>query len=348
MKQFYLTIDYELFLGDRTGSVQECMINPTYKLAEILAQNASRMTVFWDILHFQRCLFYVNQFSNLQSDIKLIKEQIIFLILSGHDVQLHLHPHWLDAVYDGYKWNFSYEHFSLQSLNSNDDINDIFSLRGCVHQAKELMKQIILPIKSNYEVTTFRAGGYMVEPFDKLFSVFKTENIKIDSSVCPCMYHKSTISPYDFRNYPKHQKYSFENTPKQKSDTGRYLEYPIRTIYVPLPINIYFILIRIFKYPNLEGTRKGSGVGTLSVTSPFLGKLLKKLNKLSPLNRKDRMFMLTTDGMFAEKFDYLYSRAKDNDVMILHPKLLNYHTMGILVDKIKSNKLFCKSLSMEV
>ena len=117
MKEIILTIDYELFLGKETGSVKECMIEPTEKLALILEKNGSKMTVFWDILHYYRLLELENNYSELKQDRILIEEQILDLARRGHDIQLHLHPHWLDAKYENSKWNFNYERFKLHNLS---------------------------------------------------------------------------------------------------------------------------------------------------------------------------------------------------------------------------------------
>ena len=67
MKKIVLTIDYELFLGEKTGNVKNCMIEPTEKLASILEKNSSRMTVFWDILHYYRLLELEKSFSELRA-----------------------------------------------------------------------------------------------------------------------------------------------------------------------------------------------------------------------------------------------------------------------------------------
>ena len=43
VKKIILTIDYEVFLGKETGSVKDCMIEPTKRLASILEKNGSKM-----------------------------------------------------------------------------------------------------------------------------------------------------------------------------------------------------------------------------------------------------------------------------------------------------------------
>ncbi len=330
MKNLYLTIDYELFFGSITGSVQECMINPTQKLIEVLEYNNSKMTVFWDILHYKKCLEYADKYSQLKDDANLLYNQVQLLITKGHDVQLHLHPHWLDAVYVGDKWIFpTYEHFSLQSLSNSE-------IEKCVETSISLMKEVISYVKPNYTVNKFRAGAYLIEPFDKLSEVFKKHGIFVDSSVCTGLFSTSTISEYDFRNYPKQQVYKFNNTPKFIDAKGAFTEYPIRSIEIGGFANLYFKFLRRLKYPKLEVGRIGTGVNSTSK--------IKNKKTLCEKIFKKNISQLTTDGMFKEKFNYLINKSFDKDVMILHPKLLNQHTLHLLNEKTKSNKIKFKAI----
>jgi hypothetical protein len=331
MKSIYLTIDYELFLGNNTGAVLDCMVKPTEELLRILAINNSKMTVFWDILHYRRCLDYVEIYPSLQNDIDLIKSQIVKIIELGHDVQLHLHPHWLDAIYNGEKWEFLYDHFSLCSLDET-------SLKKCILGSIELINSIIKPIKNDYMVRAFRAGGYLIEPFFKVSKIFENTGIFIDSSVCPNMINNGKISPFDFRGYPAISKYKFTASPKILNDNGKFIEYPIKTITIPYFRDLYFKIYRKFYYPKLESGRKGTGVGNISCEESFRSKLINVKRKLFS-NQYQRTYMLTTDSMFYEKFKYLLKQSNDNDVMILHPKLLNSHNLEILEKMIRVNDL---------
>lgn len=51
-------------------------------------------------------------------DIQLIETQIKDIVRRGHRIELHLHPHWIDAQYNGDgTWNFqNYTHYALSSL----------------------------------------------------------------------------------------------------------------------------------------------------------------------------------------------------------------------------------------
>jgi hypothetical protein len=115
---------------------------PTYKLAEILDINDSKMTVFWDILHYYRLTELENDYPEIKNDRKLIDEQISILISKGHDMQLHLHPHWLDAQYKDGQWKFKYDRFSLHTLSEEENPEKIDTITGCITISKQLMEKI--------------------------------------------------------------------------------------------------------------------------------------------------------------------------------------------------------------
>ena len=183
------------------------------------------------------------------------------MVKRGHDIQLHLHPHWLDAEFKNNKWNFTYDRFKLHNLSTENNQNDINTILGCVTISKRLMEDTIRKVNPGYKVTTFRAGGYILEPFDKLKYALLKNDIKIDSSVCPELYNPRMISFYDFRSYPKQSKYYFDSTPKIITDNGKFIEIPITTIRLSVFRNIFYKIIRRIKYPSLEKKRKGHGLG---------------------------------------------------------------------------------------
>ena len=47
-KKTILTFDYELSLGNDSGTIEKCMIEPTYKILEILKRNNSKALFFID------------------------------------------------------------------------------------------------------------------------------------------------------------------------------------------------------------------------------------------------------------------------------------------------------------
>ena len=249
----------------------------------------------------------------------------------GHDVQLHLHPHWLDAKYENGKWKFIYARFKLHNLSSERDKKDINTITGCVSISKKLIEDLIRKVKHDYVVNTFRAGGYLIEPFDKIKAAFLENEIKIDNSVCPNLFNDDGVFSYDFRFYPDKQKYNFELVPKEIVKAGSFTEIPITTVKIPVIINILFTFIRILKYRNLESERKGSGVGEFRPNTLLYRKLFSFL--------KPRMNQLTLDNNFRELFSYLVSRVPEYSTIIVHPKLLKSHSLKILDEYVSTNKI---------
>jgi hypothetical protein len=337
-KKIILTIDYELYLGDKTGTVKECMIEPTAKLLSFLKTSNSKMTVFWDILHYYQLLHFEKDYPELNEDKLLIEKQILELAKSGHDIQLHLHPHWLDAKYENGKWIFNYDRFKLHSLKKESNIDDINTIIGCISISKKIIENIIRRVNPDYETTTFRAGGYLIEPFNEINEAFIANNIKIDSSVCSGLYNKNGQSTYDFRDYPLKQKYNFNITPKNIVESGHYVELPITTIKLSLIRNIYYKLLRKIKYSSLDNERKGTGINSNSINNNTITK------KIISIFFSPQRSQFTTDLSFREKFNYIFNKVPDQSIMIMHPKLLNSHTLKIIDDYLSTNKLHFVSI----
>ncbi len=75
------------------------------------------------------------------------------------------------------------------------------------------MQNLVRKVIQDYEVSSFRAGRYLIEPFEKLRDAFLENGISVDSSVCPGVHNDNDIFAYDFRNYPAVKKYNFDRSP---------------------------------------------------------------------------------------------------------------------------------------
>jgi hypothetical protein len=333
MKKIILTMDYELFLGEKTGTVKKCMIEPTAKLISCLKKNNSMMTVFWDILHYYRLIELGQYYSELQKDKLLIEEQILELVYNGHDIQLHLHPQWLDAKYEDGRWKFIYDRYKLHNLLCENNVDDINTILGCISISKNLIESLIRKVNPDYKVTTFRAGGYLIEPFNKLKDALLSNGIYIDSSISPGIYNNDGLYSYDYRDYPLVQRYNFSITPKSIVEDGNFIEIPITSIKYPLYRNIYFMLLARIKYSNLNAARPGTPAGKNINNSS-----INKIRKLLSIFYAPQMVQLTLDAKFREKFNYLINKAPEYSTMIMHPKLLNSHMLGVLNHYVKTQK----------
>src|SRR5215470_17635236 len=103
--KIYLTLDYELFFG-RSGTAEKCMIEPAERIAQLCEKHNARCIFFVDAGYLDKLTYYAPRYSQLRREQQMVSDQLIRLSNAGHDVQLHVHPHWEGTVYDGKDWAF--------------------------------------------------------------------------------------------------------------------------------------------------------------------------------------------------------------------------------------------------
>jgi peptidoglycan/xylan/chitin deacetylase (PgdA/CDA1 family) len=302
MKVICLTFDYELFFG-KSGTFKNSIFRPTDDLVKTLDTFGIKATFFIDILYYQR-LISVNK-----DEAKQLREQIQNLVARGHRIELHLHPHWLDAKYENPYWIFpSYDHYRLQSL-PDEEVSELI-VSGC-----EMLNEIAGEVVNNYNVRAFRAGGWCISPFEKIKQGFLKSGIIIDSSVAYGVKIESSPFNVDFTKVPDIEWYKFTDDPIIRESNGIFFEIPIATFHR----NIYNkMLNRILSYlyfyqRKLSEEIYGDGSSIMMERKKGFKNLINKvksnygflsIEQISPL-------MLLTN---IEKSD------KDLSVIMSHPK----------------------------
>jgi hypothetical protein len=297
-KNVILTFDYEVFLGQQTGTIDNCVLKPTKQLLKILKQNNAKAIFFVDA----SWLLFLKE--NFPADLKLVAEQLIDIIKTGSTVELHLHPQWIDAYRIGDKIGFnSFENYSLYSLSQKDVLN----LFG---KSIELLESI-----TSQKVRCFRAGGFCIEPFTHIKSAFETFEIKYDFSVIPGMLLTGgNVYDYDFSDAPDLPNYHFQNNVKIPDSDGMFVEIPLST-YQNNPIYRLAtkLLLRLTKDRIF-----GDGRGIQEKSSPFWSSLPRRLCFSKTLLTLD----YTSNSFF--KFLIQYHFKKSNLLVIIsHPKSLS-------------------------
>lgn len=322
MKEIILTLDYELFFGTKSGTVEKCMIEPIDLLIVLFEKYNCKMTIFWDVLHYIKA-----KELGVKHEVKKLKRSIEKLVQNGHDVQLHIHSHWVDAIYKDKKWIFpTYEHYNLQSF-SKEKILDI------VTNAKKTIEDI-----TKQEVVAFRAGGWQIEPFEKIKDALAENEIFYDSSVAFGKKQKSSIVNLNFKNYPQDSVYKFEDTPKVKKSGGSFVEYQIKSIKVPNYIISYSYIKKLITRESYPPLGDGVGIGN---TNTNLFDRYKVLLERACLGSRDMLSLEFTSEFI---FKYMLKKSKNYSVMIGHPKSIGYKHIKVLEEVLKSNEI--KFISM--
>lgn len=331
VKTIILTLDYELFLGAESGSVENCMVEPIKELMSLLKLNGSKMTIFWDILHYHRLKELSSTKVECEKDLKRIKDSISGLVEDGHDIQMHIHSHWINSEYRDGKWQIKYDLYPVHNLDKNSDQPG--QLMDYLQKAKLLMEETISPVKPDYKVTTFRAGGFLLEPFVKLKDTLKILGIHIDSSVLPgVLYDSGGFTSFDYKLYPKKTFYRFENSPSEETENGSFIEVPITTVKIDPLHNFYFRILERTRYKSLNSNLAGTSLNAIVYKKKSL---IEKLFSLF----KPVTVQFTLDSNFEEKIDYMLKKSPENSVMILHSKLFTQYHARILKDLISGNKV---------
>ena len=275
-----LSFDYELFFGDRSGTVIESLINPTRRLLDCMDGVGFKGNFFVDWLMLK--YLKLEKDIKCQNDYTLIVEQLKDIVRRGHRIELHIHPHWVDAKYKGDgTWDFSnFEHYCLSSF-PKEEITHFFI------EGVQVLTSIARDVQPDYQIVAFRAGGWAVTPFEMLKEGMICTNIWIDSSVMEGIGVKTAYSECMFTDIrtPLKGYYRFDDDVRMTVPDGRFIEIPISACERKFAVKVISRLSRLFRLdftPLTDGTHSrkadvpdkwfnpyGLGVFTFSNITPI-------------------------------------------------------------------------------
>lgn len=211
-------VDYELFFGRNHGSIEHCLIQPTSALVDILEAHGMVLSLFVDAGYLLELSKHPS--ASAQRSHAAIAGQLESLTKRGHEVQLHVHPHWQDSQFDGVRWEIDTRRYRLHDFSASEQI------------------ELVADYKTHLEsfsanaITTYRAGGWCMQPFDDLADALATSGITIDSTVFAGGVSEDRQRGFDFTNAPLNALWRFDSDPLQTETNGRFLEIPIGAIDV--------------------------------------------------------------------------------------------------------------------
>src|SRR5689334_17058989 len=110
----YLTLDYEIFFGRRTGTLQRCVLEPTEALLRLARRHRAPLVFFVDAGYILALRREMSRAAALRRDYDAVCRQVAALPRAGHQVQLHIHPHWEDCRWNGAGWDMDLRRYALQ------------------------------------------------------------------------------------------------------------------------------------------------------------------------------------------------------------------------------------------
>lgn len=276
------------------------------------------MIFFVDVGYLIQLQVQKENYTDLQQDYIKITQQIQQIVADGHDVQLHIHPHWEKSYYQDGKWQMVTKKAYKLSDFSDKDITRI------VRTYKSFLDDLI-----GYKTTAFRAGGWCIQPFHKLKNIFQELNLKYDSSVFPGGKFISPEYNIDFTQAPHQSQYKFSTDVCEEDKNGFFTEIPISSMrYTPLFFWRLYILGRL-----RPSQHKMLGDGN------FMAQPGRKWNSLTHFTWSH----VSSDGYFATKLNsYLkkaHTKKQQNMLIIGHPKSATLFSFKMLEKFISKTKI---------
>lgn len=322
----YITLDYELFLNDYTGDVDNCLIIPSYELLRVLDKHQIKATFFVDAAYIYRLNELRGRYQGLQEDYKKVVSHVKEIASQGQKIGLHLHPQWFYSDYDGDKWIIDFDHYKLSDMAE-------LEASQCFRECKIMLEELV-----GSKIDSFRAGGYSIQTFKAFPRLMKELDIKSDSSVLSNAKNLSKLHYYDYSSLKTTDSYTFEDDVLLIENNGSLREYPISTS----TFNYVTYCVSRLKMRKLKNNKNWGNGG--DVSSHHRRSLVKNIfNKMfHPI-----VMSASIDYQGFAFFDMVYSeylrKGKRDFVIIGHPKNFSPASLSMLdafLYKVKNESSF--------
>jgi hypothetical protein len=253
-----LTLDYEIFFGENSNfNLSESLLKPTEKFVYTLSPYGAKAVFFVDAGFICALQRESAIYSSLKKDLAALENQIQWLERAGHEIQLHVHPHWEDSFFDGVKWHVITKRYRLDQF-TKEKAEEIFTRYHSTLQ--NIVKR---------KITAYRAGGWCIQPFEHIAEAMKNCAIQFDSTVYAGGYESSETHYYDFKDSPEKDFWKFSMDPVKEDQHGSFIEIPIAAHRVS-PLFFWQLM-----YSKIFGDKKEAPNG--NAIQPSKRKIIKKL-----------------------------------------------------------------------
>jgi hypothetical protein len=299
----FFTFDYELFLGNSSGSPERCIIRPTEALMRIAATHGVRFVFFVDSGYLARLASDRVHYPALEGEYDAVLRQIDTIKRNKHEVQLHVHPGWRGAIYNGGNWKHDNERYRLQDYSKTE-------AREIILEYARTLEEI-----AQSRALAYRAGGWCIQPFKHIAEALWEAGIRIDSTVIPGAFSSTGTHEYDFKTAPADSRWRFSDDPSKEDRGGRFLEIPIGAQTLGPWFFVKFSATKLLSRGNSgRFSQFGDGSPIGSSKREILVKFLKK--SVAPIS---------CDGYRSASIENSYFKAINKNpnadfVVIGHPK----------------------------
>lgn len=309
-----ITFDHELFFGPSSGTPERCLVEPGRALAAAAAEFGVPLCFFVDAGYLVALGRQGREHTEPRRQEALVRHSLDELAQQGHELLLHVHPHWEDAVWRDGVWQFELARYALSAF-SGADVMDV------VRRQAEALR----PHTRDGRIRAYRAGGWAVQPFAPIGQALLAAGITIDSTVYPGGRDAGGTDAYDFTRTPAKATWRFDCDPTQEDPGGRFLEVPTSSMMVWPTYYWRRAAMALRRSAHLRPFGDG-GVRPMKGDANLRDKLTKML--------MPTRYCVTLDGPKAGLVmpAYRQARRRGDELLVLlsHPKMLTPYSLACM------------------
>ena len=328
-----LTFDYELPLG-YCKDYQKALFTPTANLINCANSLEVPIVFFADVCSAIR--FKDWDYENYYLP---FCDQLKKSLRDGHDVQLHIHPHWMNSTFANGQFIPS-PNFSLSSFK--EPLSG-YSIEKIIDEAFAELIKIGKAGEVDYKCIAFRAGGYDVEPESKrILGKLYELGVRMESSVIKDFYLDYSFSHIDYSNSPEDSSWLIsKNGPLTKAGSDL-LELPISS----MPITVADIVRRRVKktlkgkiYQQRVFTNSGKGFLAISGNQTIKSKLKKITNPQVLSFDKEHLEYEDLEAIVAYNVEK-YKNEPGHLILtaIAHPKSMGMYHLNLMKEFVEKSR----------
>ena len=318
-KHILFTFDHELFLGQRSGTAENCMLSPGNRLRELFRRFGLKNAIFFvDTTYLMALREQAQAHQRARADWALLQDQLRSFEAEGHYVFPHIHPHWLDAAYNETTNQWALNNLEKYRFHALSKAEKTKVFEGSI----QILKDILGAEARSVKEVGFRAGGWCIQPFSDFRPCFEAHRIRYEFSVLRGFRQFTNAQFIDFMEVPEKEIYQFSDNVVQEDPEGPFTQITISGLEIPKGVQLSNrVLEKIHWKLNIRSLGDGQGVIPKAVAGPN-GKTS------SSLPNRERMAI---ELMNAVKLPLYKKYLANNKFLhfISHPKMLSAHHFKI-------------------
>jgi len=275
MLKVLFTSDYEIH-GNGEGLPDALLIEPTDRMIDSFDRYGAKLTIMADVSEIMKFREYLETSGKDDYSYHGVIDQLKRAVGGGHDVQLHIHSAYYNAVHRDGKWMLDWSEYDLTGLEK-ERINEI------VKTGKSFLEEHLKAVRPDYSCMAFRSANWSMSPSENIVDALIDNSITIDTSVFKYGKRKGIVT-FDY----SHAESDLVPWPLDKSDVCRrsdsspIFEFPIytekRSIWKFLTFNrlyrVYHSRMHPVRMPRLDSdkpvkTKKASPLSKLTSKHPW-------------------------------------------------------------------------------